>query len=61
MKLKLVHLAHASVAPQLRASVRLSEHLGQSKHLLLGKCGLHCRSGADLFAHGQMNKGISHY
>ena len=32
-------------------SVRLSEHLSQSKQLLLGKRGLYRRSGADLFAH----------
>lgn len=41
--------------------VCLSEYLSQSKQLLLGKCGLYCGSGADLFAHGQMTEGISHY
>lgn len=54
IKPKIVHPAHMSVALQLCVSVRLSECLGQSKQLLLGKCGLCCRSGADLFAHGQM-------
>lgn len=61
MKPEIVHLANMSPALQLCVSVRLSEYLAQSKQLLPGKCGLHRRSGANLFAHGQMTEGTSHY
>lgn len=36
----------------------LSEYLGQSKQLLLGRGGLYSKSGPDLFARCQMTRGI---